>query len=327
MRAPRLLGRAAGAFAALALATAPLLPALTAQPSLDVEVTPGAWPVAAAEFVASARTSVDMAMYELDDPGSERALAGDEARGVRVRVLLDAAYGGRRHNAVAFGWLARHGVAVHWAWPHVILHQKTVVVDGQVAAVMTANLVARDYGDTRDAVVVDRDPLDVAVIERAFASDWSGRPPQVVTGRQGDLVFSPGAQRAVMDVIRGARRTVLVETEELTSRPVEDALAAAAGRGVRVEVVVTAGTLRPAVVDALRLARVRVVERPTTALYLHAKLLVVDAGTGMPSAVALVGSQNLTPAGLDDDRELGVVVRDPATIAILARVVHHDAGS
>ncbi|MBV9603115.1 MAG: hypothetical protein JOZ87_40610 [Chloroflexi bacterium] len=43
---------------------------------------------------------------------------------------------------------------------------------------------------------------------------------------------------------------------------------------------------------------------------MHAKVIDVDAGTD--HAAVLVGSQNFTQTSLDRNRELGVVVDDPA---------------
>ena len=43
-------------------------------------------------LLASARHSVDLTMYELEDTHAEQLLATDAARGVDVRVILNHAY-------------------------------------------------------------------------------------------------------------------------------------------------------------------------------------------------------------------------------------------
>jgi phosphatidylserine/phosphatidylglycerophosphate/cardiolipin synthase-like enzyme len=52
--------------------------------------------------------------------------------------------------------------------------------------------------------------------------------------------------------------------------------------------------------------------------YVHAKVIVVDG------ARAYVGSANFTANALDANREVGLVVRDPATLATIARTIDSD---
>ena len=53
-------------------------------------------------------------MYEFVDPHAESLLAGDAARGVRVRVILDE-HVERQENDAAYRFLESHRVAVRWA--------------------------------------------------------------------------------------------------------------------------------------------------------------------------------------------------------------------
>jgi cardiolipin synthase len=290
---------------------------------LALQVEPGAWPGAVASFISGAQHSVDMTMYELDDPATEDALAADAARGVRVRVLLDAEGEGRSENAAAATFLSAHGVAVTWGPSDTIVHQKTVVVDDRVAAVMTGNLTAGYYGDTRDFTVLDGEPADVAAIETVFGDDVSGQP--IGPGPPGDdLVWSPGATGALLGVIDGATSTLLVENEEMDSTVVEQALEQAASRGVRVDVVMTEDSEWDAALGSLEAAGVHVALYPDQSgdLYIHAKTVVADLGR--PDQRAYVGSQNFSTSSLEYNRELGIITSDPAVVGALGLVVLHD---
>jgi phosphatidylserine/phosphatidylglycerophosphate/cardiolipin synthase-like enzyme len=59
-----------------------------------------------------------------------------------------------------------------------------------------------------------------------------------------------------------------------------------------------------------------------TPRYIHAKLLAIDTGT--PSARAFVGSENLSNASLLRDRELGIVLLEPALVSAISRVIDAD---
>lgn len=287
--------------------------------SLVVEPDAGLAPVYA--LLRSARRSVDVEIYELEDDQAAAILAADARRGVRVRVLLDAHYVGR-YNEPAYAYLRARGVAVRWAPTQFdVTHEKAIVVDRRVAAIMTMNLTARYFSSSREFIALDGGRVDVAAVESTFADDWAngGLPPSSPS----DLVWSPGAQDALVALIASARRELLIENEEMSDQAVIDALQAAARRGVRVEVVMTRQSEWTSAFNAL--ARAGVVVRTyaySAPLYIHAKAIVVDPGS--PHARVFVGSQNFSVASLLYNRELGLITSRPAIVARVAAVIRGD---
>jgi phosphatidylserine/phosphatidylglycerophosphate/cardiolipin synthase-like enzyme len=290
---------------------------------LIVEPAEGITPIY--ELLSSARHSLDLVMYELQDPRVDAILAADARRGVDVRVLLDSGYE-RRANTPAFDYLAAHQVSVHWSSSRFeITHEKSFVVDGRTAVVMTLNFTQRYYATTRDFAVVDSEPADVSAIAATFGIDWSSSRSTAPTGV--DLLWSPGSSAALVALLTGARHLVQVESEEMDDRAIIDALVADARRGVRVEVTMTADTEWDTAFATLRAAGVAVHVEPDTAsaLYIHAKAVVVDAGTA--HARAFVGSENFSAASLDYNRELGLVTSDLPVVNGVAGVLAADFAS
>ncbi len=240
---------------------------------------------------------------------------------MRVRVLLNQHFVGR-YNEPAFSYLRAHGVAVRWAPSHFdFTHEKAIVVDGRRAAIMTMNLTARYSSDTRDFVVLDTRRADVAAVAATFADDWQdgGLPPS----SPATLVWSPGAQDALVGLISSARRRLLVENEEMADDTVTNALLAAARRGVNVEVVMTRQRDWFGAFSTLARAGVSVRTYAASApLYIHAKAIVVDPGTG--HARAFVGSQNFSATSLLYNRELGLITTRRPIVAALAAVIARD---
>jgi cardiolipin synthase len=272
--------------------------------SLIVEPDQGIAPIDA--VLAQARHSLDMVMYELVDTTAEQILVADAARGVAVRVVLDARLE-RRSNTPAYDYLNAHGVHAVWApTSYSATHQKSVVIDagtsGALAVIMTLNLTSRYYSDARDFAMRDTNPADVAAIETAFDANFAGRAPRSAPAGS-DLVWSPGSEPALLSLINSATSTLDVENEEMGSPPVIAALEAAGHRGVNVQVTMTRESEWSSAFDGLVAARVHLRTYPdsSTALYIHAKALVVDGRR------AFVGSENFSTASLDDNRELGVV--------------------
>jgi phosphatidylserine/phosphatidylglycerophosphate/cardiolipin synthase-like enzyme len=287
---------------------------------LIVEPDDGMQPIDA--LLASPQHSLDLCIYELADPTVEGILATDAQRGVTVRVLLDHHLEAVQ-NAPAAAFLRSRDVTVRWASDRFfVTHEKAFVVDHRTAVVMSLNLASRYYASTRDAAVVDSDPSDVRAIEDVFGADFDGRSVQAPSGD--DLVWSPDRSRAdLLALIDSARHSILIESEELEAPAVVEALIEAARRGVAVGVAMTDQAQWEQSFSALTRAGGRVsVLHGESPLYIHAKLLVVDAGR--PGARALVGSQNLSDTSLDEDRELGVVLTAPPLVSTIGRLVEHD---
>jgi phosphatidylserine/phosphatidylglycerophosphate/cardiolipin synthase-like enzyme len=295
-------------------------PAGARSDELIVEPDAGMTPIY--RLLSSARRSLDMTMYELVDPTAESVLADDAARGVRVRLVLDRRLEGRR-NQPAYDYLRSRGVEVAWASSrYFATHEKTFVIDGSIAVVMSLNLTDRYYATSRDVALVDRDPADVAAVESVFNADFRGA--EIGTPAADDLVWSPQQSQAdLLALIAGAQHSLSVESEELSSQAVIQALVAAARRGVAVSLAMTYDSDAVPGLNAVVAAggQVRLLHGESP-LYIHAKLLTVDAGT--PSARAFVGSENLSDASLLHDRELGVVLVAPDLVAQVAATIRAD---
>ena len=273
--------------------------------------------------IVDAKRSIDLEMYELVDPKAESLLAQAAARGVRVRVILDRRLEGSR-NAAAFAFLSSHRVKVAWAPPGFHAdHEKALVVDTHEAWIMTLNLTAEYYANTRDFAVLDTSPEDVRAIVATFDADFAHRA--IVPSDGADLVWSPtNASSALLSVIAGARSSLWVESEELSSASDVGALVAAARRAVAVHVIMNDTKQYAPAFDELVEAGAKVGTYPgDPGLYVHAKAIVRDPGT--PNEEAFVGSENLSSASLFFNRELGVVTTNPIVVDELAAVLERDA--
>jgi len=281
-----------------------------------VEPDAGMQPIYA--FLGGATSSLTMTMYELVDPTAEQILGADAARGVHVEVLLDSALEDSR-NQPAREYLAAHGVSVALAPASRITHQKTICVDSRVCLIMSLNMVSDDYASTRDVAVEDRDPADVSAIETTFAADFAGGTAPA-TSNGDHLLWSPGSEAAIVGVINSAHHTLAVENEEMDSTAVTDALSAAAGRGVDVEVCMTADSEYMEALNQITAAggHVHLYPDDEGTLYIHEKLVLADAGT--PSATAIVGSINFSTSSMQYNRELDITLDQQDASAPLAQL-------
>jgi phosphatidylserine/phosphatidylglycerophosphate/cardiolipin synthase-like enzyme len=272
-------------------------------------------------LLSSAKRSLDLTMYEFRDPQAQQALIADAARGVKVRVLLNQAFEGRDYNTPVYNALKAGGVAVAWSSTKVsITHQKSFVIDQARAVIMTGNLTSVYYKTSRDYAVVDTKAKDVAAIEGTFALDWANAAGTPATGA--DLVWSPGAATKLVGLIASAKHTLYVENEEMQEPAIVSALAAAAKRGVLVDVLMTDQTSWHANFNVLKAAGVHVRTFAASApLYIHAKAIAVDSGR------VFVGSQNFSAHSLDENRELGLITPTKTVVTSVQTTFLKDFGA
>jgi phosphatidylserine/phosphatidylglycerophosphate/cardiolipin synthase-like enzyme len=288
--------------------------------TLITEPTDGMMPVYA--FIASAKESLDMTMYELEDTTVTTSLTNLVKSGVKVRVILDQNLE-MQSNTTAYNALAAGGVEVHWADPtYAATHQKTITVDAKTSAIMTLNFSPEYYPTSREFAILTNDPADVAAIESTFAADFASTPITPANGT--DLVWSPTNSESVMlGLINGAQKTLMIENEEMSDGDVVGALNAAAKRGVDVEVIMTNSRSWSAEFSSLSMSGVHVVTYARNAsLYIHAKVILADYGES--GASVLVGSENFSNASLTENRELGIVTTNAAILSSIHTTLASD---
>jgi len=311
--------------AAVGVFVALVMPATPAGAStLQTVVEPGAGMSAIDNAFASAKTSIELEMYEFNDPTLESILVQRAKSGVKVQVLLDRDYSGYRYNVSTFTALQSAGVSVMWAPSGTIYHGKFAVIDSKLLLIGSGNFSAEYYATTRDFWIFDTAHADVVAATSVFTADRSGNTSYTNPGA--DLVWSPGATSALVALISSATKTVQVENEEMDNASIESALMAAATRGVAVTVVMTYSSEWSSALSTLTAAGVKVfVDHGESPVYIHAKVVCVDAGTKHQRT--FVGSQNFSTSSLNYNRELGIITSNPAVVATVAATLRGDAQS
>ena len=295
-------------------------PGLTRVGALIIEPTAGFSPIYG--LINGARRSIDVTMYEFADTTAEHDLAAAAKRGVQVHVILDER--GKSINSNTFSYLSSRRVKVVWSSSRfTYTHQKTLIIDGSKAVIMTANLTSEYYSTSRDFLVVDTNRADVAAITTVFDADFAHRA--VRPGDGADLVWSPtDSQDKLLALINGATSSLRIYSEEMGDTTVENALVRAAKRGVDVQV---CGENEDGEYDSAyaKLARAGIhvtYYSSSTGFYIHGKVIEADYGTG--HARMFVGSENFSRTSLDDNRELGLIISDPAVLSAMARTFAAD---
>ena len=271
--------------------------------------------------INGASKSVHMTMYILTDKDIINALLARAAAGVEVKVVLNQKFPNTTFNSnlSVYNTLrtATPPVSVVWASSTFsYTHEKSIVLDGATAWIMTMNASAAALTDNREYLAVDTIAGDVAEAEAQFAADFAGTPYTP----QGALLMSPVTMRpGLQTLINSAAQTLDFEVEEFTDTSLSSYFCTAVSKGVVVRGALSdtpPTATETTVIKKLQACGVSLVTRSSP--YIHAKAIVAD------SARAYVGSANFSYTSLEYNRELGLVTSEPAAVAIVAQTLASD---
>ncbi|HEY4035946.1 MAG TPA: phospholipase D-like domain-containing protein [Ktedonobacteraceae bacterium] len=301
---------------------------------VQVFVEPTAGESVITNAIGQAKQSVWLELYLLTDSKVVRALEDAAGRGIDVRVMLEPhPYGGGSISPrETLDKLSAAGIkAQPTSSSFSLTHEKGLIIDGQTAYIMTCNLTLAALGvgkstKNREYGIIDNNAQDVQAVIAIFNADWNHSNAQY---NDPNLVVSPDNSRnAFASLINGAHKTLAIEAEEMQDSQIEQDLANAAQRGVQVQVILPAGSSSSESdgsdsngqgISTIKQAGVQVEEDHH--LYMHAKIIVVD------SQQAFVGSENISTASLDHNRELGLIVSDQNVLTTLQQTFQQDWGA
>ena len=192
-------------------------------------------------------------------------------------------------------------------------HQKTVTVNNAESYISTGNLDSRYYSTSRDYGVFDTNAADVSAIVAVFNADYAKTS---ITPSDGtDLVWSPtDSQTQLLNLINSAQHTLDIEQEEFSDTTLVNAVVAAAKRGVTVRVVIESPSSYTSELNEVTSAGGKWTGySSSTGFYVHGKGILVDYG--FPTAKIFLGSENFSDNSLNDNRELGLIISDPAVMS------------
>ncbi len=289
----------------------------TGPDDISVMVEPSDKAQALLNAISNAKTSIHVTMYLMNDKRFLTALIAQKGAGRDVKVLLNQTFfDGAGTNDATYSQLQGAGVTVAWApSTFTLTHEKTVIIDGAQAWIMTMNLQTTSSSN-REFLAIDNKAADVAEAEAIFAADFAGTPITPV----GDLVVSPTNSRSkILALIQSAKTSVDVEGETLSDPKVVAALITAKDAGVAVRVVLSDSSPSDAQTTAtLQLTGAGIAVKKVTDPYIHAKAIVVDA------ARAYMGSENFTTASLSYNRELGIITSHAPSVAAIGTAIAQD---
>lgn len=277
------------------------------------------------DAIGASTRSVRIKMFAFNHVALLEAVVAAHRRGVDVKVMLNPERrDGETDNDVARETLQRFGIEVRASNPAFDLtHEKSMIVDDDLAFVESLNWTEENFTVTRDYAVVTPSAYEVAEIIDCFEADWARE--DFDPGGGAHLIWCPtNGRHRIAEFIDGAKHSLFVQNERYQDPVIIERLVRAAHRGVKVHVMARAahhlksGKLLEGVSGMRILDDVGIKIHRLKHMKLHAKMILADHER------AIVGSINFSPGSFDHRRELAIEVTDHRIIKRLNEVAHHD---
>ena len=269
-------------------------------------VQPDDGPAPLLQALDSAKRTLDLYVFRLDDRRVSDALERAVRRKVAVRALVAHT---RRGGAFALrkleSRLRKIGVNVSRSDNDLQrYHGKMAIVDDRRLLVLGYNFTRRDMEHSRSFGLILEDKRVIAQAREMYEADFKRR---AWVPDRGALVISPFNSRSVLArMIQQARRQILIYDKRLSDELMLRLIEKQAKAGVEVRVI---GTMQR------RLKGVAAAPFPGR---LHVRAIIQDGRR------LFVGSQSLRKAELDERREIGAVVSTDREVARALRVFQTD---
>jgi cardiolipin synthase len=265
-------------------------------------------------LIGSAKTTLDVLIYEIDDADVIAALVAAQKRGVAVRMVID-----RNNQGTAKATLTAGGVAVHDSssiFPYA--HAKSMLIDKTRSVIMSMNMNSYSIQGERNYGAVSTEPGDAEDLAKVFEADFAGTPMSVELGCSKLLVAPLNARPRILDLITSTKSKLVMSVMYLSDPDLLKATLDRAAAGVPTRIILAdPGWIKGNDVTAQKLAAAKIPVKYMKFLDCHAKLIVSDDR-------AFVGSENLSTNSIDANREVGIIVSNAASVVPIEKQFETD---
>jgi phosphatidylserine/phosphatidylglycerophosphate/cardiolipin synthase-like enzyme len=273
------------------------------------------------KFINTAKTSLDMAIYQFDLADATQALLNARQRGVTVRVATDIDILDDAKENPSFLKLKKAGIPVVGGNSDGIMHNKFIVVDGQAVWMGTWNFTDNDTYRYNNVGLWIQSPelaknytaeFEKLFVDHNFGNRKQTRPVQhelTIDGLRVENYFTPAddATAAIVTRLKQAAKSIHFMAFSFTTDALGQAMLDRAKAGVEVRGVFenTGSDTSFSEFGRLKKAKLDVLQDGNPYL-MHHKVIIIDGQT------VVVGSFNFSDNAQNQNDENLIIVDSPA---------------
>jgi cardiolipin synthase A/B len=281
--------------------------------------------------IKSAKKSIDITGYHLDDPQVIEELIQSRRKGIRIRLILQKPYlypspFDNKINEATSIKLKNHGIETHFLedYRYPLVHYKLMIIDNEYAIVQNFNYEDRNFKARNFGLTIENKE-QVQALSKIFENDYNGKSLEndkesLTLWNKTRIILGPLYQRKlIMDLLRSAKSSIHIYQQDLCDPEMGKLLSSLAKEGKKIEVIMVPAPFGG--VDSNRINQTIITAsggqfrfKPKNELYIHAKVILIDPEK---KGQMYIGSCNFWSECLSRNRELGVVTNNKSQIQVV----------
>ncbi|MDD2241062.1 MAG: phospholipase D-like domain-containing protein [Kiritimatiellae bacterium] len=270
-------------------------------------------------FIESAGKTLDVCVFDLNLPQVAQALLAAEARGVKVRVILDRDNAQRAYDIEdELVEMEKRGMLTRAHNRSGLMHNKFMIADGERVWTGSYNFTRNGSNFNDNHVIV----LESEELAENYSREWTeifekrhGKRfayptphPQVTIG--GTVIqnyFTPedDTREALVAELGKATNEIAIMAFSFTDGDLTAAIRQALGRGVQAIILLDSGMAKHPGANTKELEEMGAHVRRSPGVRLHHKVIVIDRET------VVLGSANFSKSAFDRNDENVLIVKAP----------------
>jgi phosphatidylserine/phosphatidylglycerophosphate/cardiolipin synthase-like enzyme len=272
-----------------------------------------------AKQIHAAQRSVDLAIFDIEEPSTCQALIAAAKRGVKVRILTDSdnvyESGSRSAPRLVHQQMRAAGIQIKTDNRTAFMHHKFAIVDQTFVITGSLNLTTYSmFRDNNNSLRIDSPQMAAnyqAEFNRMFEQNMLGPNPHhipypsvKIDGATVRVLFSPkgGTKNAIIQTLQKARKRIRFMAFSMTDNDIQDVLVKKAHTGVKVEGIFDGCMISQySVYHSLLTKNIPVLIDGNQAL-LHSKIMIIDDNT------VITGSYNFSRNAEERNNENTLII-------------------
>lgn len=274
------------------------------------------------KLVSQAKKTLDIAIFDIEEENTCKALIKAKKRGVKVRIVTDS---DSLNDKVKFSQprqviedMKKAGIPIVDDQRSGLMHHKFAIIDDEIVLTgslnLTVNALFRDNNNALKIVSKELAQSYKAEFERLFTEKIFGPNDHAVpyktvnvAGAEISVYFSPkgGTSQATLDEIKKAKKSIKFMTFSLTDKDVLDTLIAKNKEGVHIEGIFDGCMISKYSLYYTLLKKEILVYIDGNQALLHNKVFIIDDST------IITGSYNFSKNAENNNNENTLIIKSP----------------
>lgn len=274
------------------------------------------------KLVSQAKKTLDIAIFDIEEENTCKALIKAKKRGVKVRIVTDS---DSLNDKVKFSQprqviedMKKAGIPIVDDQRSGLMHHKFAIIDDEIVLTgslnLTVNALFRDNNNALKIVSKELAQSYKAEFERLFTEKIFGPNDHAVpyktvnvAGAEISVYFSPkgGTSQATLDEIKKAKKSIKFMTFSLTDKEVLDTLIAKNKEGVHIEGIFDGCMISKYSLYYTLLRKEILVYIDGNQALLHNKVFIIDDST------IITGSYNFSKNAENNNNENTLIIKSP----------------